>query len=83
MTCCRGNKNQQTKVFELKFMNMCTEGVYEMPELLDTLWDDACAQGRKDELLNAKNELGDLPIHITAEHGNPTVMRWMIKKWKE
>ena len=81
--CCNGKKDERTKVFELKFMNMCTEGVYEKPELLDDLWDTAVAAGHKNEVLNAKNEVGDLPIHITAENGNPTVMEWIVKKWNE
>jgi len=36
--CCGKKK---AKLFELRFMNLCTEGCYERPDALDDLWKEA------------------------------------------
>ena len=42
---CTKKKSGKTKVYELKFMNLCTEGCYEKPEILDKLWEEAVEAG--------------------------------------
>ena len=80
---CKKKKEARPKVFELKFMNLCTEGCYRHPEMLDNLWEDAVGQGKEQEILEAKDDSGDSPLHKTAENGRPTVMNWIFNKWKE
>lgn len=80
---CTKKKSGKTKVYELKFMNLCTEGCYEKPEILDKLWEEAVEAGEQNQILQAKDDDGDLPIHHCAEFGNPSVLAWIINKWKE
>ena len=62
-------------------MSACTEGCYGKPSVLDALYDKAEEEKLQDQIFNAKDEDGDLPIHKAAMHGNPTVISWIIAKW--
>ena len=79
---CTKKPPEKTKIFELKFMNMCTEGCYQKPEMLDNLWNEAVSMNEQRQILDATDDEGDLPIHLCAEFGNPTVLAWVIEKWK-
>ena len=35
---------KKAKIYELKFMNLCTEGCYNRPDALDSLWELAEAE---------------------------------------
>ena len=78
--CSKGHK---VKVYELKFMNLCTEGCYNRPEALDHLWNEAVNEGKQGEILGAVDDEGDTPVQKCAKYGNPTVLRWVLEKWKE
>ena len=60
MNLCK--KEKKAKIFELKFMNLCTEGCYKREEALDNLWNQAVAEGKEQEILQAKDEENDTPI---------------------
>ena len=78
LPCCK----KQPKMYELKFMNLCTEGCYNRPEALDELWNEAVAENKDREILDAVDDAGDTPIQKCGQYGNPTVLQWVINKWK-
>ena len=79
LPCCK----KQFKEYELKFMNLCTEGCYGKPQVLEDLWNKAMNDNREGEILDAKDEGGDTPLQKCAQYGNPTVMQWILAKWKK
>ena len=34
-------------------------------------------------VLGAVDDEGDTPVQKCAKYGNPTVLRWVLEKWKE
>ena len=76
-------KTREVRVHELAFMGLCTEGAYNNPGLMDEIFRKAEEAGHADQIFNAKDDDGDLPIHKAALMGNPTVIEWIIAKWKD
>ena len=78
---CGKAKPKDVKQHELAFMNICTEGAYGNPNLIDTIFNRAKDEGQVSQIFEAKDEDGDLPIHKAAMNGNPTVLKWICEKW--
>ena len=77
------SKKKKVRQHELSFMGVMTEGAYKSPGLLDAIFDKAVAEGEQDQIFNAKDDDGDLPIHKASMYGNPTCLQWVIDKWAE
>ena len=59
LACCK----KKTKLYELQFINLCTEGCYQEEYKLDALWNQAMADGnQEDQILNAVDDEGDTPL---------------------
>jgi len=74
-------KKAEPKTFELRFINLCTEGCYDGLSPLDNLWKEAEELGKLDEIYNAADEEGETAIQKCAKFGNPKVLAWVIEKW--
>ena len=70
--CCK-KKPPPIRVHELKFMSTISEGfAYGKPEIIDTVYEKASAAGAVNQIFEAKDEDGDLPLHKASYFGNPT-----------
>ena len=78
--CCK-KAPKTVKQHELAFMGICTEGAYNDSGLIDAVFNKAQEQHQENQIFEAKDEDGDLPIHKAAYNGNPTVLLWIIEKW--
>ena len=77
-------EKKAVNVHELAFMSAATEGCYGQPALLDAIYEKACMYGFEDQIFQARDRINnEHAIHKAAMHGNPTVLEWIIKKWKE
>jgi len=45
---------------------------------LDKMYEEAKAAGKLSEIINAKNDEGDKPLHIACEFGNADVVKWIL-----
>ena len=81
-SCCGGGV-QAVRKHELAFMGVVSEGCYKKPEILDNILSEARASGAEDQIFNAHDEDGDLPVHKAAMHGNPTCLQWIFDEWKK
>ena len=75
-------KKPEPKKFELRFMNLCTEGCYDGIEPLEQLWKEAEAEGQLNQIYDAADEEGETAIQKCAKFGNPRVLAWVIEKWQ-
>ena len=46
------------------------------------MYDEAVKAGCGDQIFDAKDDDGDLPIHKASMYGNPTCLKWVIEKWR-
>ena len=83
MGLCFGSSAAEIRSHELAFMSIVTEGAYKSAKLIDAVYDKAVADGAQEQIFNAKDDEGDLPLHKAAMHGNPTCLDWIFKKWDE
>lgn len=83
MGSCFSSEPKAVRAHELAFMSVCTEGAYGKTEILDTILEKAEQEGCVEQIFEAKDDVGDLPIHRAAENGNPDVMTWIFQKWEE
>lgn len=42
------------------------------------MYEEAKAAGKLSEIINAKNDEGDKPLHIACEFGNADVVKWIL-----
>ena len=77
---CGGKK--RVRHHELAFMGIVADGCYGKPHILDDIFNKAKEEGELDQIWNAKDAEGNLPLHKAALHGNPTVMQWVIDTWQ-
>jgi len=47
---------------------------------INKLWSQAKAQGLTDEIINAKNDEGDRPLHEACEQGQASVVEWILEQ---
>ena len=78
---CR--KKHKVKVIELKFLNICTEGLYSGNNSLDKIFAKAENKGELDQIRYAADQEGNTALHKACRFGNPSVVEWIIKKWRE
>ena len=81
--CCK-KKAAPIKMHELNFMSTISEGfAYNNPQIIDSVFDKAVAAGCINQIFEAKDEDGDLPIHKASFYGNPTSTQWIFDKWED
>ena len=81
-SCCSNSGPAEVRKHELAFMGIVSEGAYGNPSILDDILKNAKEEGQENQIFNAHDEDGDLPLHKAAMHGNPTCLRWIIDNWR-
>ena len=60
-------------------MTYCVKGLQANDiDQLNQLWQEAEEKGELDQIINATDDLGDLPIHKAANFGNYHVLQWIF-----
>ena len=69
------------KEFETRFMTYCVKGLEKSEiQLLDQLWMEAKSQDLQDQIIEATDDQGDLPIHKAANFGHWQILEWIFNK---
>lgn len=64
-------------------LTLCVDGVKGQSSVMDDLYEQAAAEGKEQQVLNAADVDGDNSLHKAATHGLPEVVHWILNKWEE
>ena len=78
---CFSKKKKVVSKNTQRFLTLCVKGAgFDHVSRLEEIWNNALNEGTVDELINARDDVGDSPIHKTALYGHYNILKWMFEK---